>query len=130
MHGKEKKLAFAARLRGALIPLGVLGPTQLALKFNLRYDGQLVSTQAAHKWLSGDAVPASDKILILAKWLGADPHWLRYGAAEDTELSAVAHSEQRENFSAEDLALLETFHRLDASKKRVLKALLRVLLQG
>lgn len=130
MHGKEKKQAFAARLRGSLAQAGVRGPTQLALKFNLRYDGQPVSTQAAHKWLSGDAMPAADKILILAKWLGVDPHWLRYGSPEDMKQIAAAHPEPHSDFSAEDVALLETFHRLDAGKKRLVKALLRALSQG
>lgn len=129
MHGKEKKQAFAARLRGALAQAGVRGPTQLALKFNLRYDGQPISTQAAHKWLSGDAVPATDKILTLAKWLGVDPHWLHYGAPEDMKQIAAAHPEPRFDFSAEDVALLETFHRLDAGKRRLVKALLRALSQ-
>jgi transcriptional regulator with XRE-family HTH domain len=130
MHGKEEKQAFAVRLRGALAQVGVRGPTQLALKFNLRYDGQPVSTQAAHKWLSGDAVPATDKIRTLAKWLGIDPHWLRYGAPEDMKQIAATHPEPRYDFSAEDVALLETFHRLDADKKRLVKVLLRALSQG
>lgn len=130
MHGKENKQAFATRLRDALAQVGVRGPTQLALKFNLRYDGQPVSTQAAHKWLCGDAVPTTDKILTLANWLGVDPHWLRYGAPEDMKQIATAHPEPHSGFSAEDMALLETFHRLDAGKKRLLKVLLRALLQG
>ncbi|MDD5329317.1 MAG: hypothetical protein PHX38_04880 [Sulfuricella sp.] len=146
MHGKEKNRAFAGRLRFALERAGVRGPTQLALKFNLRYDGQPVSTQAAHKWLNGDALPADDKILTLAGWLGLDPHWLRHGAPENAKQLAAqpeprygtredmkqigrAQSAPRDDLSAEDAALLQAFHGLDATKKRLVKALLRALSQ-
>ena len=130
MHGKENKHAFATRLRAALAQAGVRGSTQLALKFNLRYAGQPVSTQAAHKWLSGNAVPTDDKILTMANWLGVDPHWLRYGAPEDMKQIATVQPESRFDLSAEDAALLDIFHRLDTGKKRLVKALLRALSQG
>jgi transcriptional regulator with XRE-family HTH domain len=129
MHGKDKNRAFAGRLRAALERAGVRGPTQLALKFNLRYDGQPVSTQAAHKWLNGDALPADDKILTLAGWLGIDPNWLRYGTPEDMKQIGSAQSAPRYDLSAEDAALLQAFHGLDAAKKRLVKALLRALSQ-
>jgi len=57
-----------------------VGATELALRFNLRYTGTAVSTQTAHKWLSGRAIPTNDKLQTLAKWLSVDEHWLHYGA--------------------------------------------------
>lgn len=129
MHGKIEKQAFAARLREALAQANVNGPTQLALKFNLLYSGQPISTQAAHNWLNGVALPTSDKILTLAKWLGIDPHWLRYGSPDDMKQIAVTHPEPRFDFNTEDMAMLKKFHRLDAGKKRLVKALLRALMQ-
>lgn len=127
MHGKIEKQAFAARLRETLAQANVIGPTQLALKFNLLYSGQPISIQAAHNWLNGTALPTSDKNLTLAKWLGVDPHWLRYGTSDDLKQIATVQPEPRLDFSGEDVAMLEKFHRLDAGKKRLVKALLREL---
>jgi transcriptional regulator with XRE-family HTH domain len=129
MHGKNEKQAFAARLREALAKVTITGPTQLALKFNLLYSGQPISAQAAHNWLNGTAIPTTDKILTLAKWLEVEPHWLRYGTPDDMKPLAAAHPEVRFDFTAEDMAILDKFHRLDAGKKRLVKALLRALVQ-
>lgn len=130
MYDDEEKQAFAVRLREALAHTNVRGPTKLALEFNLRYAGQSVSMQAVHKWLNGTAIPSADKILTLAKWLKADPHWLRHGSPDAMQQRLDAHPEPQFNFSAEDVALLETFHRLDAGKKRLVKELLRVISQA
>jgi hypothetical protein len=130
MYDDVEKQAFAARLREALAHTNVRGATKLALEFNLRHTGQSVSMQAVHKWLSGATIPSADKILTLAKWLKADPHWLRHGSPDTMQQRLDAHPEPQFNFSAEDVALLETFQRLDVSKKRLVKELLRVISQG
>lgn len=129
MHGKIEKQAFAARLREALSQVSITGPTQLALKFNLLYSGQPISAQAAHNWLNGTAIPTTDKILTMAKWLGVDPHWLRYGTPGDMKQIVADHPEPHFDFTTEDMAILEKFHRLDTGKKRLVKALLRALVQ-
>lgn len=129
MYEKDEKLQFSQRLQALLASVEVKGPTELALKFNLRHAGQSVSMQAVHKWLNGTAIPSADKILTLAKWLKADPHWLRHGSPEAMQQRLDAHPEPQFNFSAEDVALLETFQRLDAGKKRLVKELLRVISQ-
>lgn len=49
------------------------------LRFNLRYAGTAVSTQTAHKWLTGRTIPTKDKLATLAGWLKVDEHWLHYG---------------------------------------------------
>lgn len=127
MYDDTEKQAFAARLRDALAHANVRGPTKLALEFNLRHAGQSISMQAVHKWLSGMTIPSADKILTLAKWLKVDPHWLRYGSPDAMQQQLDVHPEPQFNFSAEDVVLLETFHRLDAGKKRLVKELLRVI---
>jgi transcriptional regulator with XRE-family HTH domain len=52
---------------------------QLAHEFNLRYQGEAITDQAAQKWLSGKAKPSADKLETLAAWLGVSSHWLAYG---------------------------------------------------
>jgi transcriptional regulator with XRE-family HTH domain len=81
MPTNDEKVAFAKRLELALRRTSepVAGATELALRFNLRHEGSAVSAQTAHKWLSGRAIPTSDKLDTLAEWLNVDKHWLHYG---------------------------------------------------
>lgn len=32
------------------------------------------------RWLNGDALPAQDKLRVLAEWLGVGAEWLRFGS--------------------------------------------------
>ena len=77
----DEKKAFSKRLEFALrrSPDRVQGATELALRFNLRYRGNAVSVQTAHKWLTARAIPTNDKLATLAKWLNVSEHWLHYG---------------------------------------------------
>lgn len=81
MESLEKK-AFSERLRLALARghKRAVGATELSLQFNLRYKNTPITPQAAQKWLSGQAIPTSDKIDTLAAWLKVSSHWLRYGS--------------------------------------------------
>jgi transcriptional regulator with XRE-family HTH domain len=81
MPTHEEKTAFSKRLQLALRRSSepVSGATELALRFNLRHQGNAVSAQTAHKWLSGRAIPTHDKLATLATWLNVNEHWLHYG---------------------------------------------------
>ncbi|CAB3770219.1 carph-isopro domain-containing protein [Paraburkholderia solisilvae] len=81
MPTTDEKRAFADRLKLALrrVPEKPDGPTELARFFNLRYQGEPVSTQTVDKWLKGRTIPKHDKLETLAKALGVDLHWLHYG---------------------------------------------------
>lgn len=61
-------------------------PSAFARGFNLRADGASVTPHAARKWLVGDAIPTQERIVILAKWLNVNAAWLRFGAADNSEL--------------------------------------------
>lgn len=39
-----------------------------------------MSAQTAHKWLSGRAIPTTDKLKTFAMWLNVDEHWMHYGS--------------------------------------------------
>lgn len=88
MPTDEEKSAFSRRLELALRRSRepVQGATELALRFNLRYSGNAVSPQTAHKWLTGRAIPTSDKLAVLAEWLNVNEHWLHYGPPPVTNL--------------------------------------------
>lgn len=89
----DEKQAFAARLKQALTRSSkkIESPSELALQFNLRHSREPISAQAAHKWLTGTAMPTVDKIETLASWLGVPLQWLRYGIPETT---AKPHKKQ------------------------------------
>lgn len=78
----EHKLEFAQRLRDAMVTAGLEPrPGVLLNLFNAHYWGRSVSFQAASRWLRGEAIPAQDKLLVLAEILKVEPEVLRFGQA-------------------------------------------------
>ncbi|MDR1708821.1 MAG: hypothetical protein LBS70_03785 [Candidatus Accumulibacter sp.] len=84
MQSIKEREAFSRRLKEALKHVGDNGssPTRLAREFNRRYPGTPVTLHATRKWLNGDAVPAQDKLRVLARWLGVGADWLRFGEGD------------------------------------------------
>jgi hypothetical protein len=95
MHTTNEKIDFSRRLKTALKATAPKADTvtAIAIQFNLRYEGEPISAQAVHKWLTGQAMPSMDKLVTLAKWLGVTTDWLRYGSISNTDnnLSETAH---------------------------------------
>jgi hypothetical protein len=87
-----EKLAFATRLRVAIERKGrqPVSAAKLALQFNLRHPNEPITSQAAHKWLTGKSVPAPDKVETLATWLKVSAHWLRFGTADESKAGTRA----------------------------------------
>ena len=56
-------------------------PTVLFHLFNTHYRGRSVSVQTTSRWLGAQAIPAQDKLQVLADLLGVEPHTLRFGTA-------------------------------------------------
>lgn len=81
MTSHLERLQFSERFNAALSRAGVekTTPTALTRKFNLLYPDQPVTTQAVRRWLEGTAIPAQDKLVVLASWLKVTPEWLRFG---------------------------------------------------
>ena len=77
---KDEKAEFAARLRAALKEARIeASPVVLEKRFNSRYEGAPVTSQAISGWLNGKAIPRQDKLRVLAAMLGMDAHVLQYG---------------------------------------------------
>jgi hypothetical protein len=104
----DEKAEFAERLREAMARAGYeLRPVVLEREFNMRYWGRSITLQAARRWLRGEAIPAQDKMQVLAEWLKIEPEVLRFGDAVRKSVQAqrrrwdegVGHLE-REAFDA------------------------------
>lgn len=125
----DEKEAFSKRLTRLFndAGIGIASPTLVAREFNRRYPGKPVTTQAVRKWINGEAIPAGDKIRILAKWLKASPHWLHYGESEKNA-GGLKVEEERSVYGDETIAtLLEDFQRLTPKQKIMVCEIVRAL---
>ncbi|AGW91580.1 hypothetical protein N234_16235 [Ralstonia pickettii DTP0602] len=123
------KQAFSNRLRLALrrAEQEVSGPTELALQFNLRYrSGTPVTAQTTHKWLSGRAIPTSDKIAVLAEWLQVTEHWLHHGPPPATK---GQEPRKAEKVGPELLALAHKIQTLTPHRRYLIEELVEQLRQ-
>jgi hypothetical protein len=78
--GNERE-KFSQRLAHAMRQAGYEPrPTVLFHLFNTHYRGRSVSVQTTSRWLGAQAIPAQDKLQVLADLLGVEPHALRFGS--------------------------------------------------
>jgi transcriptional regulator with XRE-family HTH domain len=122
----DEKKEFSQRLHAALQRAGVrqISPTKLAIDFNTHHQGKPVTTQAAHKWLNGMAIPGQDKIRTLAEWLNASPQWLRYGEAEKKTKGQTIQPYR----TLEELMLTD-FRKLNEANQTIARELVSTLLR-
>lgn len=130
MPTSEEKAAFSKRLELALRRSSepVEGATELALRFNLRHSGGSVSAQTAHKWLSGRAIPTSDKLETLANWLNVEEHWLHYGSPPvKAEKSKKGSGSNATPPSAETITLAQKIQALPPHRRYLVEELVSQL---
>lgn len=124
----NEKREFSQRLLQALrqANLPANSPTRIALEFNLRFHGKPVTSQAIRKWLQGGAIPAQDKIRLLANWLGVSAEWLRFGD------SAKANNLRQETaaYQMDDLGIAKDVLLLTDGHKQAVRALVDALLKA
>ena len=128
---REKK-AFASRLRTALESKNKqpFPAAKLALQFNLRHPNEPITSQAAHKWLSGTAVPSPDKAETLAQWLEVDAHWLRFGTPAENKIFPRTTLPTTDGLvpSAEEGRLLNGYRSLNKRQRKLVQSLIEELL--
>lgn len=135
---KAEKEVFAQRLKAALSRSRkrIATPTALAEAFNLRWHGRSVTPQAAQKWLTGVAMPAPDKIEVLAQMTGVPVTWLRYGLPERRDGVAPTAAEARggryepadkASVTSEELRLLTQLRLMPASRRELVRQLVQEL---
>ena len=82
-------MEFAERLRAAMVAAGLEPrPGVLLSVFNSQYWGRSVTFQAVSRWLKGEAIPAQDKLVVLAGLLKVEPEVLRFGPGVRQALQA------------------------------------------
>ncbi|MBW0171097.1 MAG: transcriptional regulator [Hydrogenophaga sp.] len=125
----EHKLEFAQRLRHAMEAAGLEPrPGVLLNVFNAHYWGRSVSFQAASRWLRGEAIPAQDKLLVLAEVLKVEPEVLRFG-------QAVRHrvEEHRQRWDAgagyQEREVFDAFLSLPAPQRKLVREIVMALAQ-
>jgi transcriptional regulator with XRE-family HTH domain len=128
----EERQAFSRRLREAMRRARVdpSSPTRVAREFNLRYDGDPVSTQSVRKWLTGRALPEQDKVRALALWLNVPVQWLRFGESErKDEAGALPARQDTAGYRIEPAWPAKKFELLNEAHKRVVLEIIHALLR-
>lgn len=126
----EHKLEFAQRLRNAMVAAGLEPrPGVLLNLFNAHYWGRSVSFQAVSRWLRGEAIPAQDKLVVLAEILKVEPEVLRFGEAVRRRVR-----EQRkrwdEGVNYQEREVFDAFLRLPATQRKVVREVILVFAQA
>lgn len=76
----DERQDFSRRLAKAMRAAGYAPrPSVLLARFNSHYSGRSITLQTASRWLRGKAIPAQDKLQVLARLYGVEPHVLRFG---------------------------------------------------
>ena len=117
----NNKLEFAQRLQDAMVASGLEPkPSVLLNLFNTRYWGRSVTFQAVSRWLRGQAMPAQDKMLVLAEALNVQPEVLRFGEAIR---HAVNQKKKRwdEGVSYLERETFDAFLKLPAEQRKVVR---------
>jgi hypothetical protein len=82
----DERQEFSRRLAEAMRVAGYEPrPSVLSRLFNTHYRGHSISFQSASRWLGGGAIPEQDKLQVLSRLLGVEPHALRYGGKHVAE---------------------------------------------
>lgn len=131
MFTPREKQAFAKRLRMVLERKGKhpASAAKLALQFNLRHPNEPITSQAAHKWLTGKSVPTPDKVDTLAKWLAVSAHWLRFGTADESKTTArtLPASAAESGAISDEGRLLNGYRSLTKRQKKVVLTMIEEL---
>lgn len=117
----DEKAEFAGRLRQAMVDAGYEPrPRVLEKGFNSRYWGRSVTFQAASRWLRGEAIPAQDKLQVIADWLNVEPHLLRFG---EKVVKSVKEKRKRwdEGIGYQEREVFEVFLGLPAEQRKAVR---------
>lgn len=128
----DEKEGFSKRLREAMrrTRIDIDSPTFIAREFNLRYQGNPVSTQAVRKWLAGKALPSQDKIRALALWLDVPAHWLRFGETDrKEERQPLAARQEGSSYRSDHSWPSRKFELLNDTHRRMVVEMVHALLR-
>jgi hypothetical protein len=120
----DEKVEFSERLKQAMMDAGYpVRPVVLEREFNTRYWGRPISVQAVRRWLNGEAIPAQDKLQVLAEWLKVEQQILRFGGQA---VMSIREKKKRwdEAISGSEREVLEAFITLPAEEKKAARTMI------
>jgi len=126
----DNKLEFAQRLREAMVAAGLEPrPAVLLNQFNTHYWGRSVTFQAVSRWLKGEAIPAQDKLVVLAGLLKVEPEVLRFGSEVR---HAVQEHRQRwgEGVGYLERETFDAFLQLSVPQRKVVREVILAFAKG
>jgi hypothetical protein len=121
---KDEKAEFSTRLRAALRDARIeASPAVLEKRFNSRYTGAPVTSQAISGWLNGKASPRQDKLRVLAALVGIDAHVLQYGGRSRVSETKGAW----EGLSPAERAMVDAYVSLAPPQRKLVRDLVAAL---
>ena len=124
--GNERE-KFSQRLANAMQQAGYdVRPKVLFNLFNSHYRGRSVTFQTTSRWLAGKAIPAQDKLQVIASVLGVEPHALRYGSSARSRV-AETQAVWPAGVGSRDRHVIDAFLRLPQRKRVVVGELVKML---
>ncbi|WP_394695597.1 hypothetical protein [Pseudoxanthomonas japonensis] len=124
--GNERE-KFSQRLANAMQQAGYdVRPKVLFNLFNSHYRGRSVTFQTTSRWLAGKAIPAQDKLQVIASVLGVEPHALRYGSSARSRV-AETQAVWPAGVGSRDRHVIDAFLRLSQRKREVVGELVKLL---
>ncbi|WP_146907453.1 helix-turn-helix domain-containing protein [Arenimonas daejeonensis] len=124
---KEEQARFSERLRAALRDAGIEeSAVALMKRFNSRYGGTSVTSQAVSGWLNGKSMPRQDKLRSLAELLDVDLHYLQTGEGK-SKLLREGRAAWPESVTPEERQAIEAFLGLPEPSRRLVGQLIDAL---
>lgn len=101
ISAQNERIDFSVRLVSAIAASGFdPRPVMVTREFNVRSNGDTVTSYAVRRWLYCRGLPTQSKMEILAQWLGVTAEWLRFGkdpqAMADDQIEKIAVSREVE----------------------------------
>lgn len=123
------KQAFSRRLKTGLEKAGIDArkPALVAREFNRRFLDKPVTAYGVRKWLTGESIPAQDKLVVLAAWLGVSPEWLRFGPTESTQTTQLQQAVAA--FEPDELVFFRSYRKLTPEYRLAVREVALTLLR-
>jgi hypothetical protein len=95
-------------------------------QFNSRFHGRSVAFQTASRWLSGQAIPKPDKLIVLADWLHMDRGLLGFGEKSLRRGNDKQVKERGSSYDTDE-QLLRAIHALPDAQRELVRDLVALL---
>jgi hypothetical protein len=126
----DERQAFSQRLADAMEKAGYKPrPGELHKAFNSKYGGASVSEMTASRWLNGKAIPAQDKLQVLADLFGVEPQLLRFGRAGKMRIGET-QAVWPAGVGARERQVIEAFLALPPKRRELVGELVEALSQA